>query len=226
MKTVNTLLSTAIAGALFSAQAVADDHQYSTTADLSAWEENTWLTLSGEIASVDGDTFVLQTQNNRITVEFDDNDGDADASLFEKGSMVTVSGEVDKDLITKTALDAASVFVHDWNTTYVSNPDDNIEYDRYIATATVPSDMNAMTLVGTVAGVNGEVVELNTGFETVKVDTSELEGQPLNEEGFMHIQEGDRVKVDATLESAFFNEAAVVADMIVRMNDVSENGNS
>ncbi|WP_218352507.1 NirD/YgiW/YdeI family stress tolerance protein [Alteromonas lipotrueiana] len=223
MKLSNTLLSTAIAGALFSAQAVAtSDNNASYNPQPSSMIENTWLTLSGEIVKTDSDSFVINSGDNKVNVEFDDGDSDGDARVFEQGDRVTVSGKVDKDLITQTALDAQSVFVHDKNTTYVSNPNDEIAYDRFITSAVVPTDMDDMTLIGTVSKVENEIVELSTSGTTVRIDTSELDGQPLKEEGKLHLQEGDRIKVDASIQSMFFNDAMVVANNVIRMNDVSE----
>ncbi|QPG06342.1 hypothetical protein IT774_03860 [Salinimonas marina] len=223
MKLTNTLLSTAIAGALFSAQAVATtDDQTSYTPQPASAIENTWLTLSGEITKTSSDSFVINTGANEVNVEFDDGDRDGDASVFNRGDKVTVSGKVDKGLFTEAALDASSVFVHEWNTTYVSNPNDEPVYDRYIASAVVPDDLDSMTLIGTVSEIQDNIVELSTSGTTVQVDISELNGQPLKEDGKQHIQNGDRIKVDASIESAFFNEATIVANNVIRMSDVSD----
>lgn len=223
MKLTNTLLSTAVAGALFSAQALAiNDDRDSYTAQPASAIENTWLTLSGEITKTSSDSFVINTGSDKVNVEFDDGDRDGDAQVFNRGDKVTVSGKVDKGLFTEAALDASSVFAHDWNTTYVSNPNDEPVYDRYIASAVVPDDLDSMTLIGTVSEIQDNIVKLSTSGTTVQVDISELNGQPLTEDGKQHIQNGDRIKVDASIESAFFNEAMIVASNVVRMSDVSD----
>ncbi|MCU7555469.1 NirD/YgiW/YdeI family stress tolerance protein [Alteromonas sp. ASW11-19] len=223
MKTVNTMLSTAVAAALFSAQAVAaDGNLLKDKSDLSEWEDNTWLTVSGQIKEVGDDSFVLRSGDDRLTVEFEDGDDDEDAQMFNVGDKVTVSGEVDENLFLDTSLEASSVFVHDWNTTFVAETTDNELKDRFIATATVPSDLDDMTLIGSVSSVNGETIQLTTSGVTIDVDVSELPGNPLSDDGYLHIQEGDRVKVDASIESAFYNESMVVAEALIRLNDVSE----
>ncbi|NMH60272.1 NirD/YgiW/YdeI family stress tolerance protein [Alteromonas ponticola] len=219
----NTLLSTAIAGAIFSTSALAATTNSSASAnELAAFDDDTWITVNGEIENIHTDSFVVKTGDNRITVEFDDGDNDADALAFEAGEKVTVSGKVDKDVFSDTALDASSVFVHDHNTTYVSNPDDRVVYDRYIATAVVPENFDDITMIGTVAKVDDDTFELSAADATVKVDVSELSGEPLEESGFLNIETGDRVKVDATMGDTFFSEGTVVANTLIQMSDVSE----
>ncbi|WP_414828318.1 OB-fold nucleic acid binding domain-containing protein [Alteromonas sp. H39] len=216
MKFAKTLMYSAVAGALISTSVAASE---ATTSELSNWDENAWVTLSGEIQKVNPGSFVLKTGDNDVTVEFDDGDYDADALIFKQGDRVSVSGKVDKNLMTETTLEASSVFVHQLSTTFIADATDEESEGWLMASATVPTNIDDMTLIGTVNEVNEDVIELDTAGMTVSVDTSELPGEPFKQDGLLYIEEGDRIKVDASMDGDFFDESLIVADVIVRMNN-------
>ncbi len=216
MKFAKTLMYSAIAGAMMTTQVAANDAE---TPELSSWDENAWVTLSGVIEEVDPGSFVLQTGDDNVTVEFDDGDYDADALIFKQGYHVSFSGKVDKNLMTETTLEAASVFVHQISTTFIADAADEESEGWLMASATVPTNIDDMTLIGTVKDVHEDSIELDTADMTVTIDTSELPGEPFKQEGLLFIKEGDRIKVDASMDGDFFDESLIVADVIVRMNN-------
>ena len=59
--------------------------------------DNTWITLGGEVESVNPDSFMLDYGDGYILVEMDDGDRDADAYKLLKGDKVTVSGQIDDE---------------------------------------------------------------------------------------------------------------------------------
>lgn len=216
MKFAKTLMYSAVAGALMTTQVAANNAE---TTELSSWDENAWVTLSGEIQEVHSGSFILETGDDDITVEFDDGDYDADALVFKKGDEVSVSGNVDKNLMAETTLEASSVFVHQLSTTFIADATDEESEGWLMASASVPTSIDDMTLIGTVSAVHEDTIELDTAGMTVSIDTSELPGAPFEQDGLLYIEEGDRIKVDASMDGGFFDESMVIADVIVRMNN-------
>lgn len=72
--------------------------------------DDTWITLGGTVENVAPNSFELNYDGGRITVEMDDDDRDADGYTLRNGDDVTVAGMIDDDLFETTTIEASSVY--------------------------------------------------------------------------------------------------------------------
>lgn len=159
-----------------------------------------WITLKGEVKSAGTDTFVLDYGSGEIVVEMDDGDRLGDAYKLMPGDEVTVSGRIDDDFFASTSIEASSVYVENLGETFFANPvDDEQIADLRSLTALAPED--DYHLIGTVSGVGETGFTIDTGGRQLRVDVDQLGYDPLDDEGFMKIEKGDRVSVSGKLET-------------------------
>ena len=177
--------------------------------------DNTWLTLSGKIASVSPDSFVLDYGNGTITVEMDDGDRDADAYQLEAGDQVTVSGMIDDDFFEKTSLEAGSVHVEKLGTTFFASSLDEEDYPVIMGP---PAIMAPLALQGTVSEVGEQEFTLNTFQRRLTVDVREMPYNPLDDEGYQKIEVGDFVKVTGSIDDNLFGKRQMAADSVLKLN--------
>lgn len=181
--------------------------------------DRSWIGLSGTVESVQPDSFVLDYGDGTILVEMDDGDRDADAYNLLKGDTVTVSGRIDDDFFETTKIEAAYVYVHNINTTFFASSVDEESYEL-IDSSTVPPIPISVTVVrGTVTKVNQDEHEflLDTGRRTLRIDVNALPVDPLDDQGYLRIEEGDRVKVIGQIDTDLFEGRELEADSIVKL---------
>lgn len=205
-----TTLGLALLGALgLAAPAIGDSY-------VSDKPDDSWITVSGEVTEVSPDSFYLDHGAGRVLVEMDDWDYDADGYKLVEGDQVTVFGVVDDDLFETRTIEASSVYVESLNTYfYASAADEESAYVAFVPAA----DPGQFTIQGTVTEVGGDEVVLNTGLQRIDVDLSDLAYDPLDDEGFQKIENGDRVAVTGDFDMTFFLDHDFIADSIVTLKD-------
>lgn len=212
-----SILSAAIAGTLFaSVPTLAANNSANQPLKKS---DGTWVTLSGEVTKVSADVFTMDYGDGEVLVEVDDGDFDNDAYKFLDGDKVTVTGKVDKNFFTSNTLEAQSIYVEGLNTTFISSAADEEEADRYITVAYMPADLTEMTLVGDVTAVKENSFEIKVAGQNITVSTDDLGFDPMDDEGYLKIADGDRIKVVANVEPEFFGDYALEAETIIKMNN-------
>jgi len=146
-----------------------------------------------------------------------DNWGEAYAIL--EGDAVTVYGRVDDDLFELTSIEASSVYVQDLNTYFYANPAD--EESLWQWNVVGPIVLGQTTVRGTVTAVDvfSEEFTIDTGFNQISVDASELAYSPLDNVGFQQVEPGDRVSVTGIIDREFFDGPELVADLVVTLQD-------
>ncbi|MDT8409322.1 MAG: NirD/YgiW/YdeI family stress tolerance protein [Wenzhouxiangellaceae bacterium] len=181
--------------------------------------DDSWISLTGTVTSVDDDSFKLDYGKGLITVEMDDWDNFGEAYALIDGDQVTVYGEVDKDLYESAKIEADSVYLKDLNTFFYASDADEEEYGEWVLD--VDADLGDLTYIGTVKSVN-EVMNtftIDTGTTKMTVDTSGLLYDPLDDEGFQQIEVGDRVSVDAEIDRDFIGDHELLAESIVTISE-------
>lgn len=176
-----------------------------------------WITISGTVDTVSSDSFVLDYGNGAVIVEFDDGDRDADAYKFIDGDQVTVSGKIDDDLFETTKIEASSVFVESINTTFFASAIDEESAHTLVTAVSIPVVPSAIILQGTVAKVGDDRFHVDTGEEQLIVSVKDMIFNPLDDQGFLKIKKGDRVKVHADMDKDFFSKQVLHADAIVKV---------
>jgi hypothetical protein len=163
-------------------------------AALAAADDGQWVTLTGQVVSTSPREFVLDYGAGNITVEMDDWDKFQEGRLIKPGDRVTVSGLADKDLLMNKRIEARSVFVRNLNSVFVASSDDE-ETLRARAAMTASSIPDYADLAGVVTAVEGREFTVGTGPAAIRVDTSLLAANPVDNAGLLRLKVGDRVFV-------------------------------
>lgn len=179
--------------------------------------DDSWITIGGTVEDVSRNSFLLDYGEGVITVEMDDWDDDADAYVLLEGDEVTVSGRIDDDLYDLRTIEAARVYVDNANTYFYSNPRD--EQDEYVGVPT-PLSEGEIFIEGTVTDVTPRQneFEIVTDGMFLNVDTSLLGYDPLDRDGTQEVTVGDRVSVNGTIDSNFFDNHEIVAESVVELS--------
>ncbi|HKJ90985.1 MAG TPA: hypothetical protein VJ960_07625 [Oceanipulchritudo sp.] len=185
--------------------------------------DDAWISLSGEVESVYGDSFTLDYGEGLVTVEMDDWDWYAENYALLAGDNVTVSGVVDDDLFEVTSIEASSVYVESLGSYFYASPADEEDYimTQPVYTVTTPIVVAEVEMRGTVKSVGERQFTLETGTTDLTVDTSNLAYNPLDDEGFQQIEKGDRVLVNGMMDSGFFGDMELDADYTVTLSEDS-----
>lgn len=184
--------------------------------------DDTWISLSGTVTSTTPDTFLLDYGDGLVTVEMDDWDWDADAYKLLPGDRVTVYGVVDDDLFETTTIEASSVYVEGLGTHFYASAADeeNGVYEPGYVTG-LPVVVSSTTIRGTVVDVDElqDEFTVDAGLNDITVDVDEMLYDPLDDEGYQKIEEGDRVSVTGQMETEFFEGRELVADSVVTLSE-------
>lgn len=213
ISTRRTILSLAVAGALSMAMgtmAVASEDPYNKADD-------TWITLNGEVVSVDRNSFVMDYGDGEIIVEMDDGDRDADAYKLLPGDRILVTGQIDDDFFTRTTIEATSVYVDNISTTFFAHDADDYAVATAVGYLWVPAEENRAVVQGTVTEVDDDEFMIDTGMRKIEVNVDGLAYNPLDDEGYQRIEVGDRVKVFGEVDHEWFGDHEIEADTVVEL---------
>ena len=183
--------------------------------DPAAKPDGTWVSLNGTISTATDDSFVLDYGEGSIIVEMDDWDWYQEGKNLIAGDEVTVYGQVDDDLYELATIEASSVYVKNLNTYFYASSDDEEGLDYYSMTA--PTLMAWMDITGTVTSVDGRRFTLDAESRELTVDTSTMVYNPMDDEGYQQVQEGDRVKVAGKMDYDLFEKRELLADMVITL---------
>lgn len=177
--------------------------------------DDSFITLSGEVASATPSAFVLDYGEGLVTVEMDDWDWYADGYGILPEDEVTVYGYVNDDFYETTSIEASSVYVEDLNTYFYASGADEESVAAY-TTAIYDLDFE---ITGTVTEVDGREFKVDTGNRTITVDTWQLGFNPLDEQGFLKIDVGDRVTVFGDLDRDIFDRRELSAESVIKLQE-------
>lgn len=208
------LLLSSLIASMFSAPALAENPY--------TQPDNSWISISGTVASPTADTFLLDYGDGVVSVEMDDWDQYGDAYGIMDGDKVTVYGRVDDDLWESTSIEAASVYVEDLNTYFYANSAD--EESTAVWTITTPIVLSRTHIRGVVTSVSPDDNEftIDNGFRKMTVETDRMTYNPLDDIGFQQVDVGDRVSASGTINNEFFDGRVLEADTVVTLSDDAE----
>lgn len=168
--------------------------------------DDSWVTVSGTVTNPRADAFTLDYGRGRILVEMDDWDWYKEGYNLVAGDQVIVNGRIDDDLFEKRSIEAGSVYVKGLNTFFHANASDE-ESAVYTTTflSSIPLDLGDTRATGEVVSIDGRTMMVDTGAARVKVDTSKLGYDPMDDDGYQRIEVGDRVTVSGDMTPQFFS---------------------
>jgi uncharacterized protein YdeI (BOF family) len=181
--------------------------------------DDTWISISGTVDMVHPDSFVLDYGDGLVKVEMDDGDRDADAYKLMPGDKVTVSGTIDDDFFETTKIEAGSVYVENLGTTFYASPFDDETYTGVDPVMIPPIHVARTVVRGTVSQVNDREFVLDTGPRLLRVDVGDMGFDPLDDEGYLKIDVGDRVKVIGQIDTGLFMNRELDADTVIELRD-------
>lgn len=174
---------------------------------LEARPEDSWVTLNGRVVSPNPSGFTLDYGRGQIPVSMDSwawYQSDHDRI---DGNRVTVYGRIDDGALQRKSIDASSVYVQNLNTFFYAKPgagevQEMVTYSYNI----IPVGYSDTRVTGIVQDfdASARTITVDQGAAQVLVDLSQLPYNPLDEEGYQRIEEGDRVLVAGDMQSGFF----------------------
>lgn len=213
----NAKLLASIGAVFFSASTVAQTQSPYLQPD------DTWISLSGTIESVQEDSFLLDYGRASVIVEMDDGDRDADAYKLLPGDSVVVNGLIDDDFFEMTTVEASSVYVESINTYFYASAmdEESVTFFDPIVTVTGPIVEGDAMIQGTITAVEPleEELVLNTGDRLMIVEVDDLGYDALDNEGYLQLDVGDEVTISGTMTEEMFENRLFEADYIVTVNN-------
>lgn len=184
--------------------------------------DDTWISLSGTVESVERDSFVLDYGRGFVTVEMDDGDRDADAYALLQGDNVIVNGMIDDDLFETTTIEASSVYVESISAYFFASPVDEESAGLYTPALplAVPVVAGQASIHGTIVAIdpNEQEVVLDTGLNTLVVELDDLSFDPFDDQGYVKLDLRDQITVNGSISDDFFEGHVFEGDYLVSIN--------
>ncbi|NCC22686.1 MAG: hypothetical protein EOM26_09540 [Alphaproteobacteria bacterium] len=190
--------------------------------EVALYDDDDPIVISGTVAEVDGDEFVLNYGEGRVTVEMDDWDwflNEAEALI--PGERVTVSGWIDDDLFEGREIEAETVYVSDRYTRYFEDPEVGTRSpDTFVYSYTgITPDESWISTSGRIESIDGRAFTLANDAGEIRVETGTLGYNPMDEDGFQKLEAGDRVYVSGLLDNDFFERRTIEANQVVTLSE-------
>lgn len=205
-----SLISVSVLGMTLNAAAESPYTQY----------DDSYISLSGTVVSAVDDSFSLDYGEGIVTVEMDDWDWYSEGYKILEGDEVTVYGYVDDDLYETTKVEASSVYVDNLNTYFYASGTDEETIDA-ISTTWYDYDY---TITGTVTSVSGREFTIDSGIQELTVDTWQLGYNPMDNQGYISIDEGDRVTVYGEMDLDIFENNELLAEAVIELMEDTGKG--
>ncbi len=202
------ILALASTSALTSTSALAKDPK-----DMS---DGSWVTLNGVITSAGNDAFRLDYGTGTITVEMDDWDWYREGRQLIEGDKVTVYGAIDDNFYNTTSIEAERVYVKNLNRFFYASDVDEEEATYFFDTR--PLAVSGISYTGRVSDIEGREFTLNTGARRIRVDTSDLGYNPMEERNLFTLANGDFVSVSGAIDDGLLKERELIAQTITTLH--------
>lgn len=188
--------------------------------------DDSWISISGTVASPTADSFSLDYGDGVITVEMDDWSTYGDVYSLLDGDAVTVYGRIDDDLYDLRTIEASSVYVEDLNSYFYASASDEDDAVTWTLPWTVvsPVVVAQTTLRGSVTEISPDMGEftLAVGDVEMEVETERMSYNPLDDTGYQQVDVGDRVSVTGEIDNDFLEGQVFDAETIITLEDADE----
>ncbi|MEX1032130.1 MAG: hypothetical protein WDZ30_02095 [Cellvibrionaceae bacterium] len=178
--------------------------------------------LSGDVAAVEEDKFTLDYGQGDVTVELDDWDWSGDLqNRLSEGQQVTVSGTVDENWFEQRTIEADNIYLST-EYTYYYIVDENPAYSSQQSQRETQQDGTFISTRGEVKEVSEDQITVESQGNTIQVDLSELDYDPLDEQGMQQIKQGDRIYVFGDIDENFFETKTISAESLITLSQAGQ----
>lgn len=161
-----------------------------------------WISLSGKVVSATPHQFMLDYGARTIPVEMDSYRW-YNENVLVPGDRVTVTGRMDDDFFQDERIEASSVYVNDLHRYFYASPADEEDgYYSYFLALDPITNHESVSLSGTVAGIDGEIMTLDAGLQNFRIDTGSLGYDPFDSTGLEEVRVGDHVVVSGRMDDS------------------------
>ncbi len=177
-----------------------------------------WITISGVVTGVRDDGFVILSEGKSTFIDFDSTPAHSNLQKLESGYQVIVSGEIEQIQFEEGKLLAEQIYLKETDTYLIGQPTENsndvISLNPYYSTVEDLPQNTIVNIKGRVTRIKQRDIFVFTGDREIKVDTSEMAFNPIDDQGATKIELNDFVKVSGTVERNFFQSNAIKASFI------------
>jgi uncharacterized protein YdeI (BOF family) len=176
------------------------------------------ISLSGKVASIEQDSFVLDYGAGRVRVDLEDGldwfpVGTPGLTI---GEPVTVNGRIDDDTFANRELEASSIY-RPTTQSYLYSDASNA---RFFPIEPRPNDQSWVNLSGTVKGVTGRDFVLDTGVREFHITTGAMRNDPV---AVGKLRPGSRVTVSGMVNGDdIFDHPEIDATNVVVLSQPSK----
>lgn len=178
--------------------------------------DRAWISVTGKVTDANESVFMLDYGEGKVAVEMDDFEFYPEGRLLMEDDEVVVSGRIDDDLFEARTIEASTVFVEDLGTHFYANSAD--EESMAVWNVSLPLTMGQAEVTGTITGIDDRELLVDIGSNTVRVDTAALGYDPTDDEGYLKLDIGDRIKVAGDVTNPLFAKGHLVADWVVELD--------
>ncbi|SDS45879.1 OB fold (BOF) protein [Halopseudomonas xinjiangensis] len=182
--------------------------------------DDSWVSISGTVVDSENDEFTLDYGHGQISVETDDWEWYGNELPLLPGDVVTVYGQVEKHLFVDASIEADSIYVESLGTYFHPSPAADVTtFTVMDVTPVTPVVVGNLVFTGTVENVKDREFTINTGDLQLTVDTSDMENNPLDDQGRLKVEKGDTVSVLGDLGTGVIGDRKLQADSIVILEE-------
>jgi RNase P/RNase MRP subunit p29 len=178
------------------------------------------VSLKGTVIAQNEESILLDYGQGTITVELDDWDDLEEGELAMPGDQVTVYGTVDDSFYRDRSIEAQSIYVEGINAVLTGpSPydEEGQTVQHYRQTHFIGPSQYDIEIAGQVTSVDGRTFTIDSGERQMKVDTSMMEYNPMDERGFQQVTEGDWVRASGDLAMNTFEDREIMAESVVTL---------
>jgi uncharacterized protein YdeI (BOF family) len=188
-------------------------------------QNESWVNVSGTVASANDNGFRLDYGESMIYVEMDDWDWFEEGKTLIPGHHVQVLGRIDDDAFEARSIEAYKVYVKGLNSLFfepehfrilTASPEDE-ELNPEIYSKALFGDLSDgafVSITGEVLEVKGRHFIVDTGANKVRVDTYSMSYNPMDDKGYQKVEEGDMLHVTGNLDLDLFEKKEIIAHTI------------
>lgn len=182
--------------------------------------DESWISISGRAIEAGPESFMLDYGRGKVFVEMDSHDWYFENSEVLDGDHVTVSGKVDDDTYEATSIEARNVYVEDLGTYFYADAADEEGRDPGLdMRPSTPVTAGDISITGMVSSIDGRRFTMDFGKKQLTVDTSDMDYNPLDDQGYQQLDKGDYVTAVGQIAEGTLKNRLLKAESVITMSN-------